>query len=383
MYAIGIMSGTSLDGVDAALVEIEGRGVETKVKLIGFTTTEIPESIKAEIKQAVKPATGKVDLLCSLNFKLGYLFADAAKAVCREANFPIEKVDFIASHGQTVWHIPKPDGDFARSTLQIGEPAVIAYETGVKVVSNFRTMDIAAGGEGAPLVPYSEFVLYSSAGENVALQNIGGIGNVTVLPSSGNMADVYAFDTGPGNMIIDEMMQRLYSRSYDEGGKVAASGSVNEKMLAELMSHPYISMPLPKSTGREMFGEQFTVGLLEKWAALPSADLIATATAFTACSIAEAYRQFIIPKWPISQTVLGGGGAHNATLRRMLADELPNVKVTTQDEIGLSSDAKEAIAFAIMGNETLHGYPSNVCSATGALRHVILGNITPAPNKDF
>ena len=383
MYAIGLMSGTSLDGVDAALVHVEGRGVATQVKLLGFATTAIPEAIKQEIRRAVKPATGTVDLLCSLNFKLGYMFADAAKEVCRQANFPIEKVDFIASHGQTVWHIPKPDGDFARSTLQIGEPAVIAYETGVKVVSNFRTMDVAAGGEGAPLVPYSEFVLYSSAGENVALQNIGGIGNVTVLPSTGNMADVYAFDTGPGNMIIDELMQHLYSRPYDEGGAVAASGMVNQEMLAELMSHPYISMPLPKSTGREMFGEQFTLGLLERWGKLPAADLVATATAFTACTIAEAYRRFIIPKWPISRTVLGGGGAHNATLRRMLAEELPNVEVTTQDEIGLSSDAKEAIAFAIMGNETIHGYPSNVCSATGASRHVILGNITPAPNKDF
>ena len=383
MYAIGIMSGTSLDGVDAALVNIEGRGVATKVSLIGFTTTEIPEQIKQEIRRAVKPSTGTVDLLCSLNFKLGYLFAEAAKSVCREARFPIDKVDFIASHGQTVWHIPKPDGDFARSTLQIGEPAVIAYETGVKVVSNFRTMDIAAGGEGAPLVPYSEFVLYSSPNENVALQNIGGIGNVTVLPSTGSMTDVYAFDTGPGNMIIDELMQRLYSRPYDEEGCVAASGTVNERMLQELMSHPYISMPLPKSTGREMFGEQYTVALMERWSALPAADLVATATAFTARTIAEAYRRFIIPKWPINRTVLGGGGAHNITLRRMLADELPNVEVTTQDQIGLSSDAKDAIAFAIMGNETLHGYPSNVCSATGASHHVILGNITPAPNKEF
>ena len=377
------MSGTSLDGVDAALVSIEGRGAATKVSLIGFTTTEIPDELKREIRQAVKPATGTVDLLCSLNFKLGYLFADAAKAVCAAADFPMERVDFIASHGQTVWHIPKPDGCFVRSTLQIGEPAVIAYETGVKVVSNFRTMDIAAGGEGAPLVPYSEFVLYSSPNENVTLQNIGGIGNVTVLPSTGNMADVYAFDTGPGNMVIDEMMQRLYARPYDEGGEVATSGSVNEEMLRELMSHPYISMPLPKSTGREMFGEQYTAALLERWAALPSADLVATATAFTAHTIAEAYRRFIIPRWPISRTVLGGGGAHNATLRRMLAEQLPGVEVLTQDELGFSSDAKEAIAFAIMGNETLHGYPSNVCSATGASRQVILGNITPAPNKEY
>ena len=381
-YAIGIMSGTSLDGVDAALVKIEGRGVATQVELIGFTTTEIPESLKAEIKRAVKPTTGTVDLLCSLNFKLGYLFADAAKAVCRESGFPIEKVDFIASHGQTVWHIPKPNGEFARSTLQIGEPAVIAYETGVKVISNFRTMDVAAGGEGAPLVPYSEFVLYASPDENVALQNIGGIGNVTVLPSTGNMADVYAFDTGPGNMIIDEVMQRLYGRPYDEGGKIAASGKVNTEMLDELMSHPYISMPLPKSTGREMFGEQYTIAMLERWGSLPAADLVATATAFTARTIAEAYRRFVIPKWPIGRTVLGGGGAHNATLRRMLAEELPGVKVMTQDEIGLSSDAKEAIAFAIMGNETMYGYPSNVCSATSASRPVILGNITPAPRKE-
>jgi anhydro-N-acetylmuramic acid kinase len=243
-------------------------------------------------------------------------------------------------------------------------------------------MDISAGGEGAPLVPYSEFVLYSSPNENVALQNIGGIGNVTVLPETGNMADIYAFDTGPGNMIIDELMQRLYSRPYDEGGLVAASGTVNKQMLQELMTHPYISMPLPKSTGREMFGEQYTIALMERWSALAPADLVATATAFTARTIAEAYRRFIIPKWPIKRTVLGGGGAHNATLRRMLAEELPGVEVTTQEQIGLSSDAKEAIAFAIMGNETLHGYPSNVCSATGASRHVILGNITPAPSKE-
>ena len=381
MYAIGLMSGTSLDGVDAALIRIEGRGTDTSVELIAFTTTEIPADIKSEIKRAVKPATGTVDLICSLNFKLGYLFAEAAKSVCREAGFPISKVDFIASHGQTVWHIPKPDGTFARSTLQIGEPAVIAYQTGVKVISNFRTMDVAAGGEGAPLVPYSEFVLYYSPDENVALQNIGGIGNVSVIPSTGNITDIFAFDTGPGNMIIDEAMQRLYGKPYDADGATAASGTVNQKMLDQLMSHPYISMPLPKSTGREMFGEQFTVDLLGHWAAVAPADIIATVTAFTAATIAEAYRRFVIPRYPIGRTILGGGGAHNSTLRRMIAERLPGVTVTTQDEIGLSSDAKEAIAFAIMGNETLHGYPSNVCSATGASQPVILGNITPAPTR--
>jgi len=379
MYAIGIMSGTSLDGVDAALVRIEGRGAATRVELVGFTTTEIPERIKDRIRLAVKPSTGRVDLLCSLNFELGELFADAALSVCRQSGFQMSQVDFIASHGQTVWHIPKPDGGFVRSTLQIGEPAVIAYRTGVQVVSNFRTMDVAAGGEGAPLVPYSEFVLYSSPDENVALQNIGGIGNVTVLPATCDIDDVYAFDTGPGNMIIDEAMRRLYGRKYDAGGQTALSGKVNGRMLDELMSHPYIDMPLPKSTGREMFGEQFTVALLERWSSLPPQDIIATVTAFTACTIAEAYRRFVIPRWPIGRTVLGGGGAHNLALRRMLSEQLPDVEVVTQDEIGLSSDAKEAIAFAIMGNETIHGCPSNVCSATGAEHPVILGNITPAP----
>ena len=230
-------------------------------------------------------------------------------------------------------------------------------------------------------MPYSEFGLYYSPDENVALQNIGGIGNVSVIPSTGNITDIFAFDTGPGNMIIDEAMQRLYGKPYDADGATAASGTVNQKMLDQLMSHPYISMPLPKSTGREMFGEQFTVDLLGRWAAVAPADIIATVTAFTAATIAEAYRRFVIPRYPIGRTILGGGGAHNSTLRRMIAERLPGVTVTTQDEIGLSSDAKEAIAFAIMGNETLHGYPSNVCSATGASQPVILGNITPAPTR--
>lgn len=379
MYAVGLMSGTSLDGVDAALVEISGSGRDTAVKLLHFLSTEIPAQIKDEIKRAVRCDTSRVDLICSLNFKLGYLFADAVKGVCGEYGLGLDDLDFIASHGQTIWHIPKAESTHIRSTLQIGEPAVIAFETRTQVVSNFRTMDVAAGGEGAPLVPFSEFILYGLKTENIALQNIGGIGNVTVIPADCGINDTFAFDTGPGNMIIDEAMNCLFGKRYDDNGCMAAKGVVNRDMLDELMHHPYIDMPLPKSTGREMFGEEFTRTLINNWSHIAKEDVIATVTMFTAQSIAYAYNKFVLPHVPLTRIIVGGGGAHNATLMRQISQLLPNIEVLTQDDMGMSSDAKEAIAFAIMGNETLHGKPSNVCSATGARFPVILGNITPVP----
>lgn len=376
------MSGTSLDGVDAALVEITGCQTDTKVRLVAFATGEIPAELKREIKAACNKTTSSVDLICSLNVKLGYLFADAVKKVCREAGFPLDKLDFIASHGQTIWHIPRPEGTgAAKSTLQIGDPSVIAYETGVQVVSNFRTMDIAAGGDGAPLVPYSEFILYGSRTENVALQNIGGIGNVTVIPRTGNIDDLFAFDTGPGNMVIDEACQRLLGKPYDAGGGIAASGTVNDSMLEDMMDDPYLLLAPPKSTGREVYGEQYTAKLLEKYKSLRPQDIIATVTMFTAKCIAVNYKTFVMPAVPIDRVVIGGGGAHNKTLLNYIRQELPAVKVITQEDTGFSSDAKEAVAFAVMGNETLHGNPSNVPSATGAREKVILGNITPVPYK--
>lgn len=371
------MSGTSLDGVDAALVEIEGSGKATSVRLMEFITMEIPSDVKDEIRLAVRPETGRVDLICSLNFKLGKLFAEAAKAVCAKAGMPISRVDYIASHGQTIWHIPHPQGSECLSTLQIGEPAVIAYETGVQVISNFRTMDMAAGGQGAPLVPYSELVLYGSDSQNIALQNIGGIANVTIIPASGGVDSVYAFDTGPGNMVIDEAMQALYGLPYDADGAVAASGSLNEPLCDELAAHPYISQALPKTTGREMFGADFTRLLLSRWRGkMPDEDLIATLTWFTAHCIGENCRRYVLPRLALDRFVISGGGAHNATLVRMIAEQLPGVEVITQEALGFSSDAKEAIAFAVMGNETLNGVASNVPSATGASRPVVLGNVT-------
>lgn len=375
-YAVGLMSGTSLDGIDAALVELIGFGEDTKVRLIEFINEKIPEDVKEEIRRCCTIDKSSTQLICSLNFKLGYIFAEAVKKVCDKAGFKLAKLDFIGSHGQTIFHIPRGYGSYAKSTFQIGEPAVIAYETGATVVSNFRTMDMAAGGEGAPLVPYTEYLIYK-CDKNRALQNIGGIGNVTVLPKNSRLEDMHAFDTGPGNMIIDEVAKRLKGVNYDKGGEFAAKGKVNEELLNELMDIDYIKAAPPKTTGRELFGAQFVDKLLDKWGYLLAEDLIATVTAFTAKSISENYRSFVFEHCPIEEVILGGGGSYNNTLVKMLSEYLPECKVMIQEDIGYSSDAKEAVAFAILANETLNGSCGNVIGATGASERVVLGNITP------
>ncbi|PRR81787.1 Anhydro-N-acetylmuramic acid kinase [Clostridium vincentii] len=373
------MSGTSLDGVDAALVDIEGSEFETKVKLVKFNTYEMPKEIKAEIKRACSVEESSVELICSLNFKLGYLFSKAVQHICEEAKVSVEKIDFVASHGQTIYHIPKGKGSIIPSTLQIGEPSVIAYENNLKVISNFRTMDMAAGGEGAPLVPYSEYILYGGRGETIAFQNIGGIGNVTVIPAKRNIDEIFAFDTGPGNMIIDEVCSRLFNVSYDKNGDIAKTGNINEGMLKNLMDHPYLKKTPPKTTGREDFGEDFVKNLLEKFKDIKPEDIVKTVTAYTAFSIVDSYKKFVLPKTKLDKVLLAGGGTHNKVLIQLIKDGLKGIDVFTQDEIGYSSDAKEAIAFAILGNETLNKKTSNVAAATGAKRNVILGNISLPP----
>ncbi|MBZ9687076.1 anhydro-N-acetylmuramic acid kinase [Clostridium estertheticum] len=371
------MSGTSLDGIDAALVEINGNYTDTVVNLIGYINIKMPSSIKEEIKTAFSIEDSSSILVCSLNFKLGYLFSSAVKEVCKKFNFPMEKLDFIASHGQTIFHIPKAYDTFASSTLQIGEASVIAYETNTTVVSNFRVMDMAAGGQGAPLVPYSEFILYRSTNKNRLLQNIGGVGNVTVIPKNANINDVFAFDTGPGNMIIDEICEKLFNVKYDFDGDIARKGKVDEEMLQFLMNHPFLLKFPPKTTGREEFGKQFTEDILRKYKNLSSETILTTATIFTAKSIANSYKNYIFHKIHIDEIIIGGGGAYNSYLVELIKKELVGFIVLTQEDLGYSSDAKEAIAFAILGNETLNSSFSNIPSATGAKEKVILGNITP------
>ncbi len=381
MYIAGIMSGTSLDGIDVALVHIEGSGVKSKVELIHFNTVPFCNDIKNEIQQSLSIENSNVQLICSLNFKLGLCFANAVKEVCKESNVSLEKLDLIGSHGQTIYHQPKQDGNMIPSTLQIGEPAVIAYETNTTVISNFRTMDMAAGGQGAPLVPYSEVILYRHQTKNRLLQNIGGIGNVTVIPSQRSDKSVIAFDTGPGNMVIDEVCQRLFQLPYDQNGKIAKQGVIVDEILNYCMNHPFLKMSPPKSTGREQFGKEFVSELLKRFEKYSKESILTTVTMFTANSIVHHYKEFILPHYEIDEVILGGGGSYNDTLVEMVRNGLKEEKcaIFIQEDIGYSSAAKEAIAFAILANETHHRNPSNVPSATGAKKSVVLGNITFPP----
>lgn len=378
MLAVGLMSGTSLDGIDAVLCKINGVGLDTKVTQLEFIEMPIPKATRNKIQKACLDQMTTRDI-CSLNFELGEILAEAVKKVCTKAGIKSSQLDFIASHGQTIYHIPKANEELYRSSLQIGEAAVIAYECQCPVVSNFRTMDIAAGGQGAPLVPYSEWVLYSDSHRNRVLQNIGGIGNLTYLPASGNFNDVMAFDTGPGNMMIDYACQQLLRIPYDDGGHIAASGQFIQEMGEELKNHPYLTIPIPKTTGRELFGNHYTQELLEKYHNYGDADIIHTLTWFTAYSITFAYKKFLIEKgYKVDQVIIGGGGAYNQLMVEIIRSQLAEyaIEVVTQEALGYSSSAKEAIAFVVMANETINRQPSNVPSATGAEQSVILGNVT-------
>lgn len=372
VYAVGLMSGTSLDGIDAALVDITGKNETTSVKLVKFLTVPFKGTTLQNIREALSLESSDVEKICSLNIELGECFAQAVLDVCNKAEISLNDLAFIGSHGQTLFHIPYARDGFYASTLQIGASAVICERTKTTVVSNFRERDMAVGGQGAPIVPYSEYILYQKPETTRLLQNIGGIGNVTVIPKSGEIADMIAFDTGPGNVIMNELCLHFFNLEYDKDGFYASQGTVDHQLLEELMAHPYIKKSPPKTTGREDFGKQFTSSLLEKWSVGPN-DLIATATMFTAKSIAEAVKPFVIGK---TELIIGGGGSYNQTLIAMIKAELPEVKVLIQEEIGFSSEAKEAIAMAILANQTLQHCPGNVPSATGAKRSVPLGNIT-------
>ncbi|TRZ39456.1 anhydro-N-acetylmuramic acid kinase [Niallia circulans] len=379
-YAVGLMSGTSLDGVDAALVKIAGCGMNTSVELVEFISIPFSQELKKEIHDSLSVETSNSELICSLNFKLGAIFSDAVIAVCEKAGFMLQDLDYIGSHGQTIYHQPNKTKTLFPSTLQIGEPAVIAYRTKTTVISNFRTMDMAAGGQGAPLVPYTELILYGSSEKARILQNIGGVGNATVLPKNASVKEVQAFDTGPGNMIIDYLCQKFFGVPYDKHGEIAKSGNVNQILLEECMRISFILASPPKTTGRELFGTAFVEKLLLDYPQVSAKDFIATMTMFTAKSIAENYRKFIFPATNIDEVIVGGGGAFNNHLVHLLQHELIGYsRVIRQEDLGFSSEAKEAIAFAILANETINNLPSNVPKATGANQPVILGNITPVP----
>ncbi|SFS69600.1 anhydro-N-acetylmuramic acid kinase [Paenibacillus sp. 453mf] len=379
--AIGLMSGTSLDGVDAALVRIKGSGLTTTSRLIAYVQLPYEEDFREQIKALCNIEQSSVADVCSMNFLLADRFAAAAEAVCQQAGIAMDEVDFISSHGQTVWHIPKSDAaqSLARSTLQLGDLSVIATRTGRPVVGDFRPADMAAGGQGAPLVPYGDLILFGDALQGRVLQNIGGIGNCTVLPAACTADQVTAYDTGPGNMIIDQVVLELSGGklAYDENGKWAAEGTPDKALVAKMMQHPYFSQMPPKSTGRELFGAAYAAAVLAgaRERGLSSADIVATATWFTAKSIADSYERWVFPKNKIDQIIVSGGGAHNEVLLAMLSELLPGRTVAKASSFGIDDDAKEALIFALLGNECIHGIPNNAPSATGAGRRVVMGKL--------
>ncbi|MFD0692555.1 anhydro-N-acetylmuramic acid kinase [Paenibacillus sp. GCM10027628] len=378
----GIMSGTSLDGIDVALVRIDGCGIETKVELIHFESFPYEAEVREKLKQLCSVEHSDVAQLCGMNFAIAERFAEAVIQTAAAAKLPLEEIDLISSHGQTVWHIPEADRAhpfLPKSTLQIGDLSVIAKRMGKPVVGDFRTADMAVGGQGAPLAPYGDFILFRDALKGRILQNIGGIGNCTAIPASADANQLIAFDTGPGNMVLDQVVYELSQGqlTYDADGVWAARGHVNTELLSEMLAHPYFQQLPPKTTGRELFGKSYASSWLitAKQKRLIWEDIVATATAFTAHSIARAYQAFIFPQFDIAEVIISGGGAHNRTLLRMLGKLLPQQTILTSDEFGISSDAKEAILFALLGNDWIHGVPNNLPSATGAERSTIMGKL--------
>jgi anhydro-N-acetylmuramic acid kinase len=372
--AVGLMSGTSLDGIDAALVEIEHSGLETKVHLLHFETLPYKAEEREQILQLCSPTTSSVDEICRMNVYLGRKMAEAALKVINNAGKTAQQVDFISSHGQTIYHMPEQ-----HATLQIGELAIIAEESGCLTIGDFRPNDMAAGGQGAPLVPYVDFLLFSSNEKGRILINIGGIGNMSVLPANAQVDQVIAFDTGPGNMLIDAMVQMGTNGelSYDDGGDIAARGKVCQEWLEQIVSDDrYVSQPPPKSTGRELYSMVMAKKLRQEGLTrqLSFEDIVATVTHYTIQSIVINIKNYIDPNYDIQEVLVGGGGVHNKVLMRGLQSQLKQ-KVSSMEELNFSSDAKEAIAFAILGNEFIHGHPNNLPTATGANRPVVMGKL--------
>jgi anhydro-N-acetylmuramic acid kinase len=359
MRIAGVMSGTSLDGIDVAIVEMRGRAV----KPVGFTTTPYSAAIRRAIL-AVSNAETTTGAVSRLNFELSELYARAVLGAVRRFG----PVELIGCHGQTIFH------EGRSNTLQIGEPAVLAERTGVPVVSNFRARDIAAGGQGAPLVPYVDYLLFRHRTRCRIALNIGGIANITVIPPAAKPEAVIAFDTGPGNMAIDALAGEISSGKlhFDRGGKLAESGNVSRELLNDLMRDPYYRRRPPKSAGREQYGVEFVARL--KASGLSPRDLIATVTVLTAGTIAESVRRY---QAGATDLIVSGGGVHNPQIMAHLAGFLPGVAIARSTDYGIDADAKEAIAFAVLAHETWRGRAGNLPSATGARRAVVLGSVTP------
>jgi len=373
--AIGIMSGTSLDGADIALVKISGNFKATKVKVVDFKTFPIDKKVKEKILTQLDINKSNVKEITSLNFEISKMFAKQVKALLKNNELKASDIAFVASHGQTIYHLPYKTKDHINSTLQLGDGSVLANLLNIKTVSNFRTADMAVGGQGAPLVPYADYCLFSSKDKNRIMLNIGGIANITYLKKDGTLDDVIAFDTGPGNMVIDYLMASLFDLPYDKNGNTARKGTTIKVLLNELLKNEYFNLKYPKSTGREDFGKKYANNILNNYKNYKKEDLIKTVTEFTAITIAMGCKMVINEK-ENTELIASGGGAHNTYLLELIKKHLKDINLTTTSFYGLDVDAKEALAFVILANETLSSLPSNVKSATGAKKSVILGQIS-------
>lgn len=379
---VGLMSGTSVDGIDVAIVSISGEPPTLAVKVRYFETVPFSEAVREKIFCLFDTNRTTAADVSQMNFLLGHVFADAVLQAVGNSDVDITNIMFIASHGQTIYHHPVPQalcGYDVTSTMQIGEASVIAEKTGIPTISDFRVRDMAAGGQGAPLVPFVDSLLFSHPSQGRIAANIGGIANLTVLPVGAGAAGIVAFDTGPGNMIVDGLVQRMTEggQRYDVDGAIARRGQVQENYLHSWLSLPYFAQQPPKSTGRELFGAQ----MVSEWwedgerLGIKPEDLVATATEYTVRTFAGAIREFVLPRHAISEVLIGGGGAYNPVMMEGIQRLLPELRVVSQAETGISSDAKEAVAFAVLGYECYHRRPNNLPSATGASKPVVLGKI--------
>ena len=363
------MSGTSLDSIDACLLKIFD---DLTFEIIDDYSLEYPIEIKDKLLQLANN-NGNIKDVCYMNFVVGELFAKAANNLIKKAKKKSEEIDFISTHGQTIFHIPtdiKIGEIKTKSTLQIGDISVISHRTGITTVGDYRTKDIAAGGQGAPLVPFADKILFGTD-KNRLIQNIGGISNVTVLSKE---CEMFAFDNGVGNMLIDYFSQKLFNIPFDKNGKIASKGNIDKDWLNKLLEEPYYSKQPPKTTGRELFNKEYAERIL-KTAPIKKEDIIATITALTAKVITDSYKKFILPQTTIDEVVLGGGGAYNKTLISYMQKFMPELTIKTHEDFNIPNKLKEAIAFAYLGYFTLNKQTNNAPECTGALSNVIMGKI--------
>lgn len=378
-FVCGLMSGTSLDGVDAAVARLSGSGRALRCEPLSYIEAPYPKALRTLLLENSSPESSSVRALSQLNVRVAHNYAEAVREAAAAAGLDVADLDLVGSHGQTVHHVPDLEGCAGRevrSTLQIGDPSVLANLLRVPVVGDFRLADMACGGQGAPLVPYFDYVLFSDKEETRGLLNLGGIANLTVLPAGAPASATYAFDTGPADMVIDTLMERLFDQPYDENGALAAEGTVHEDFLENLLAEDdYFDRPPPKSTGREHYGAEYAEAMLRRAETLSARDFMATATALTARSVHYAYEQFVEEKHPFDTLIVSGGGVWNRALMEMLQEAFSGVEVRTSSHYGIDSDAKEALCSAVFAHETVNGQPVNLPAVTGAERATLLGKV--------